>query len=298
MNDTRRKFLTRGLQTSLGVTALGPLLVPTMGSTIGSTMGCKAVQAALKQMGYTAPSVRVVDMSVSKWGLTELGTTFDVEISNPNPVGFTLRGIQYGLDIDGSRLTSGESKSPVSLKAQGTSTTQLAFDFPLAETANALIALLTKREVGYGLESAFDIGRPDFSVSVPVKKEGRLPLPRLPKFDVADAKVGDVSIAGIEFRIVPTVENPNDFDVPVEGFETSLTLNDRPVIQNRASPATQLKANAKTPVPIALTLSLADLGLSAVSLIRKPQLNWKVDFGLMAGSIKLPFTESGRLRLA
>ena len=286
MNDTRRQFLGRGIKASVGMTALaGPL------------SGCAAMQNVLKGMGYVNPSVEIVDMSVTKWGLDTLGTTFDVAVKNPNPVGFTLQGIQYGLDIDGSRLTSGQSKTPVSIAANGASTTTLAFDFPLAQTANALIALLSKREVNYGLESAFQIGRPDFNVTVPVNKSGRLPLPQLPKFDVPTAEFRGASLAGIQFRIVPTIENVNDFDVPIGGFETSLRINDRPVLSNQANASSRLKAKAKTPVPIDLTLSLADLGLSAVSLMQKPRLRWAVDFQLLSGALKLPFSESGMLRL-
>ncbi|MEM7675002.1 MAG: LEA type 2 family protein [Myxococcota bacterium] len=259
--------------------------------------GCAAVQNVLKSVGYVDPKVEIVDMSVTKWGLTSLGTTFDVAVTNPNPVGFTLRGIQYGLDIDGHRLTSGRSQTPVEIAAQGKATTKLAFDFPLAQTANALVALLTKQEVDYGLESSFAIGRPDFAVDVPVEKKGKLPLPRLPRFDVPTAKFTGASLAGVQFRVVPTLENLNAFDLPIEGFETSLRINDRPIINNRASSGGTLRAKAKTPVPIDLNLSLADLGLSAISLMQRPQMRWAVDFSLLAGSLKLPFSGAGQLRL-
>ena len=288
MNDTRRQFMARGVKTTLGLTALG-----------GPLSGCATLQNVLQNSGglYSNPQVEVVDMAVTKWGLTDLGTTFDIRVTNPNPVGFTLQGIKYGLDIDGQRLTSGQSQSPVSIVASGASTTQLAFDFPLAQTANALISLLSKREVDYGLDTAFQIGRPDFAVTVPVQKSGRLPLPSLPRFDVPKAEFGGASIAGVKFKLTPTLDNQNDFDLPITGFETSLKINDRPVITNQARSQSQLKAKSKTAIPIDLVLSLAQLGLSAVSLIQKPQIRWALDFNLVAGRLKLPFAESGRLRL-
>ena len=286
MKQTRRQFVNQGLRSSLGLAAAsGPLA------------GCAAVQNVLKQAGYVNPSVEVVDMNVTKWGLSTLGTTFDVAVNNPNPVGFTLQGIQYGLDIDGQRLTSGQSETPVKIEANGRSTTKLAFDFPLAQTANALVALLSKKEVDYGLESAFQIGRPDFAVTVPANKTGRLPLPQLPRFDVPTAEFRGASISGIQFRVVPALENLNAFDLPIGGLSTSLRVNDRPVLTNRTDNQRTLKAKSKTTIPIDLTLSLADLGLSALSLIQKPRIRWAVDVQLSAGQFKLPFAESGQLRL-
>lgn len=286
MNETRRQFVTRGLRSTLGVAAVsGPL------------GGCAAVQNVLKQVGYLNPSVEIVDMNVTKWGLDTLGTTFDVAVNNPNAVGFTLQGIKYGLDIDGNRLTSGQSETPVTIEAKGRSTTTLAFDFPLAQTANALVALLSKREVSYGLESAFQIGRPDFAVTVPANKSGQIPLPQIPRFEVPTAEFRGASISGIQFRVVPALRNLNDFDLPIGGFSTNLRINDRPILTNRTDETRTLKANAETAIPIDLNLSLADLGLSAISLLQKPRLRWAVDVQLNAGSLKLPFAESGQLRL-
>ncbi len=259
--------------------------------------GCATLQNVMKSVGYQDPSVEIVSMAVTDWRLTQLGTTFDVAIRNPNSVGFTLQGIQYGLKVDGHQLTTGRSETPVTVAANGSTTTKLAFDFPLAETANALIALLSKPEVDYALDSAFEIGRPDFAITVPVNKTGRLPLPKLPQFGVPTAEYQGASMAGVKVRFVPTLANPNDFDLPIEGFETSLKINQRPVLTNQARPAATLAAGTETPVPIDVTLSLADLGLSALSLISKPRLDWAVDFSLLAGSLKLPFSASGRLRL-
>ncbi len=279
--QNRRNFL-KGASGIVGVSALG---------------GCATLEAILGGLGYQNPNVRITGMNITRWALSSLGTAFDIEIDNPNAVGFTLKGIQYGLGIDGNQLTSGKSNSPVKLKSNGISKTQLAFDFPLAESAQALMRLLTKKEVAYDLTSAFNVGTSDFSVDVPANKSGSMPLPSLPKFSVPSVKFTNVSLSGVGLRIVPELMNSNTFDLPIKGFQTNLKINGRNILKNKAMAASVLKANKKTPMPIDLNLSLSELGLSAMSIAQAPKLDWDIDFGLLSDKLRLPFKKSGQLKL-
>ncbi len=259
--------------------------------------GCSTLQSILGAVGYQNPGVKIVGMDITKWGLGALGTAFDVEIDNPNPIGFTLQGIKYGLALDGKKLTSGASQTPVSLKSKGKSRTTLGFDFPLGDTVQAVTSLLTKKSVNYALDSSFNVGTKGWNVDVPAKKSGSMPIPSLPSFSVPQIKFTNVSMSGVGLRVVPEVTNKNSFDLPFDGFLTSLKLNGRPVLTNKASTGGLLKSNKATGVPIDLNLGLSDLGLSIASLASKPNIDWDLDLGLKSAGFTFPFKKAGRLKL-
>ena len=265
--------------------------------SLWASPGCSTLQALFGR-ALVDPRVIPKGMRVTGMSLTRLDTVFDVDIENPNPVGLKLAGVDYDLAVEGERLAQGKTQGELDLRAGETVPHNVEVQFPLAKTGAQLLKLLEKTEARYVLDAIFHVGAEDFNVGVPGRFEGVTPLPRPPSIAVRDFRFTQVSRAGLGVEILTGVGNVNIFDLPIDTFRFSITLNGRDIVKSDAVAGQVVPAGGALDIPLAFTFSLDDLGLTVASLVERPTLSWVVDFALEAGEMSLPFHREGTIRLA
>jgi LEA14-like dessication related protein len=259
--------------------------------------GCQTLLNLIRA-GIRDPEVRITRMSLEDVQLDRVRMLFDTVLKNPNPFGLNLAGLGYAISIEGDELAKGNMNQGLNLKANGSSSMRFPVELTLGSTSKAILSLLTKNEVGYGIKSAFQFAFQGEKLTVPVNFTGRFPVPKLPLVDVRDVAFTAVGPGGIGMRVLTRMRNTNPFELPIDAFRFKIELNGRSVLRNEIVNAVRLASGQTRDVPLDFTFSLVDAGLSLASLAQRPTLQWKVLTNLESGILKVPFEAGGRVRLA
>lgn len=244
------------------------------------------------------PQISLRKMTVKSATLERVHTIFDVDIKNPNPIGFRLDGLGYALALEGARFARGDLDESLALKANGTSRLALPVEFSLGKSAEAILGLLGKEEVAYALDTTFKFRWKQGKLDVPVTFDGKMPLPKVPEVEVRDFRFTSIGLSGLGVRVLTTVKNPNPYDIPIDRFRFDVTLNGNRVLRNEEVTGMRLRPRQTRDVRLEFTIGLLEAGLTALSLAQKPQLRWEVGAELKSGTFELPFEANGNVRLA
>lgn len=244
------------------------------------------------------PQITLRKMTVKSATLDRVHTVFDVDIMNPNPVGFRLDGLGYAISLEGSRFARGDINQSIALEANGSSRLSLPVELSLGRSAEAILRLLGKKEVDYALDTVFKFRWTQGKLEVPVTFQGVMPLPQVPEIQVRDFRFTSIGVGGIGVRVLTTVRNPNPYDIPIDRFRFDVTLNGRRVLKNENVSGVRLRPRQARDVRLEFTVGLVEAGLTALSLAQEPRLAWKVSAALKAGAFEMPFDAEGRVKLA
>lgn len=259
--------------------------------------GCQTLLNLIRA-GIRDPQVRITKMTLEDIALDRVTMLFDTVLKNPNPFGLRLAGLGYALKIDGDQLAKGDMKEGLSIKANGSSKLRFPLELTLGSTSRAIQSLLTKSEVGYGVDTVFRFAFQNQKLAVPVTYEGTMPVPKIPLVEVRNVGFTAVGPGGIGMRVLTRVRNMNSFALAIDAFRFKVELNGRSVLRNETVSGVRLASGQTRDVPIDFTFGLVDAGLSLASLAQRPTLQWKVATHLESGILKLPFEAGGRVRLA
>ncbi len=249
----------------------------------------KLAAAAIDPPRLTFRSVDVRSLDLD--GAT-LGFNFDVE--NRNAIGLDVAKITYALDVEGTRVTTGDAPGGLKLPAKGkaplTFTARLRFrDVP------GIASLLGKREsVRYKLSGSVGVQTALGMLELPVSHEDQVQLPRAPAFRLEGLSIRSASLARVTLEVQLRIDNPNAFPLPAGKLASSLSLGGTSVaqIQDRALAAVEKNGSAVVTVPV--QLDLAQAGRAAAELLQ----GGKVDVGLRGAAdvagMHLPLDLGGR----
>lgn len=265
--------------------------------------GC-ATLLNLIRTGLREPNIRVTRMTLKDVMLDAVTMVFDMELTNPNPIGFSLAGLGYALEVEGSQLASGRVDEQLNVKAQGKSNLRFPVSFALGRTSQAIMQLLKLDEAAYAIDTDWKLGFKGTkqikggTITVPFRHDGRFPVPKLPVVEFPTVRFTSVGPGGLGMRVSSRVKNPNKFQLPVDDFKFDFKLNGNSVLRNKKVEGLDIAAGRTKTVNVDFTFGLVEAGLTLASLVQKPTLDWKVNMDLESGKVTAPFKGDGRIRLA
>lgn len=268
--------------------AASALIVPT--ATMST--GCATLWDLLNNF-IKAPKLAVEKMDIRKMTLTSMSVTFHTLITNPNPFGFRLDGLDYLLRVAGAELAKGTAPQGITLKPGGSAKSDLDLDFDLGHTAEAILELITKKRVSYELAAVGKFLSKQGGIDVPVGFKGVMPMPLLPKVSVASFKTTSLSLNGLGFEVNTAVGNNNDFELPIDGFSFDLKIDGRNVLQNKGVKGLRVAPGKTGHVPLAFNVGLVQLGLSLAEAAAGKRMSYELATELCSGKLKVPFTNKG-----
>ena len=135
--------------------------------------GCASTGVIVERPSVTLSNVAVTEVDLG-------GQTFvlDFDVVNPNPFPLPIRSIAYGVELEGLRLASGETRSAFTVPAGGESHFEITVDVDLMRTAPQLMFVVREgiyRDIPYALEGSFAIDVP-FANPVTFRNEGSIRL--------------------------------------------------------------------------------------------------------------------------
>lgn len=234
---------------------------------------CATLQEALKE-----PEISVQDMRVKSVSLSDMQLDFIVGVKNPNPLGISLKGMSYKLDVEDESLLSGESRQRLKIGANSSSSLTLPLSLNYEEVFGGIEALLKRDQVGYTLSGKLDFGL----FRLPYKKQGSIDLPSLPQVSVGRVAIERIGLSGLDIVLALNVSNENSFPIKLDGIDYGLKLADTTVASGNSLGALSLEPGKSGQLNIGLKLGYRELG-GVINALRN--------------SSTIPVAFDGRLRL-
>jgi LEA14-like dessication related protein len=266
-------------------------------STALTTTGCATLWDLLLGQ-LKAPDMSHKSFKVKKTTLSSFQVSLVALIKNPNPFGFHLDGLDWIVDLAGGQTAKGKSPKGLTLKAKGTSETQLDLDFNIAKTAEAILELIEKKVVPLKLDAVGHLRANKYKFDVPASFDTKLPLPQIPKLDIPTFRMKGLRGSNLLFEVEPLVTNPNGFDVDIDAFDFDVKLEGRSVLKNKIVKNIKLQSKKKARVPFEFDVGLAEIGMSLAKIATNPRVDWELAANLKSGILHVPFKEGGRVTLS
>lgn len=280
----RRALLRTGVRTGL------------VAGVAMTSSGCATLIDLLTGL-VKAPDMALKSFKVNKVTLSSFQVSIVALIKNANPFGFHMDGLDWTVNLAGGQTAKGRSPKGITLKAKGTSETELDLDFNIAKTADAILELLEKKVVPLKLGAVAHLRAAKYKFDVPGEFETKLPLPQIPAFDVPKFRMVGLRGTNLQFEVEPLVTNPNGFDIDIDAFDFDIKLDGRPVLKNKIVKNVKLQSKKKEGVPFQFDVGLAEIGMTLAKIANNPRLDWEVAANMKSGILNMPFKKGGRVNL-
>ncbi len=165
-------------------------------------------------------------MKIDRLSFTGGTFTFEFTVVNPNPIGFTIREIDYDIRLNDRPFIQGTLTDGIQLPAQGAS----PFDFPVTieyfDFFESIQDFFRLENIPYTLSGSVAVG----PFRIPFKNTGTLSRPELPEVAITSLKISKLSLLGASMALNLSWKNHNEFPVKFNSFEYEIHLGDARVL--------------------------------------------------------------------
>lgn len=238
---------------------------------------------------FRSASLQALDLE----GAT-VGFTFDVE--NPNAFGLSLARLGYGVEVEGTRIASGDA--PGGMKIAPSGRTPVTFPVRVRfQDVPGIVALLGKRQdaVAYKLTGNLGFRTPVGVVDVPMGHSGTLALPKLPAFSLEALKVTGASFTEVGLEVRLRMKNPNAFPVPAGQLDYALSVAGHGVAEARGRSLSVVPGGGEATVAIPVRVSLTQLGRAATAVSQGGQVDLGLSGTAQVAGLAIPLNLAGRV---
>lgn len=207
------------------------------------------------------PLVRYSSMSIQDISFQDVTLLFDFEVDNPNGFGVSADQYSYEFFINGMEFVNGTQSENLSIGRQSKSIVQIPVSFSFTELYESVESVVQRDSIAYRISSEvqFDIAGVG-KQRVPVSAEGELPLPKLPRIELSNFEIEDLSLTGAEMVAAFRLENPNPFGISFANTFYNLEVNDKKWLDTRLGEIVNLDPSESELISIPIRLSSLQMG--------------------------------------
>lgn len=223
-----------------------------------------------------------------------LGFAFDLE--NPNGFGLSVARLGYGVELEGTRVATGDMPGGLKIPAAG----KAPITFPVRvryRDVPGIISLLGKQRdaIGYRLTGAVGVQTPVGVVELPMSHTASLPLPRLPAFALDGLAIRSVSLTQVAMDVNMRVKNPNAFPIPAGKLDYALGLAGATVARGDDRALAGVPGSSSAVVTIPLRFNVLEGGKAAADLVRGSPVDVNLRGTADVGGLPIPLDLGGRM---
>lgn len=212
---------------------------------------CASLKESIKK-----PEVSVQQAKIIGVNLKGMDVSFVLGVKNPNPIGISLDGLSYKLDVEKKTLLKGKSSQKLKLAANGQSTLTLPLSLAFRDMFDGASALVKQDKVHYALGGDIDFGL----FRLPYKTSGTLDVPSMPKVSIGKLGIKRVNLSGMEIEIGLDLKNSNSFPIRLEGIAYNLNIANTPVAKGESLAPVSLAAGKQGRLALGMTLGYREVG--------------------------------------
>lgn len=255
--------------------------------------GCQSLEQFFQK-----PDVAFKSVSLQSMSFYDATAIFSFDVTNPNPVGASLRNLTYDLAIDQKSIARGTAEKGLNIPAGGTGVVELPVSITYADVIDSLAELAGKSDIPYDLSGAFNF----MGIAIPYHTAGTLPLPKLPAISLKNVQIEKLSWSGAALEFVLELENYNAFGLDVSGLICDIAMGGKPFVHSQTEKGVSISPNGAATVTIPADINFIWLGKSAYDALSGKSTGYAITGEMLfkgPGAIekRVPFNKSGNVPL-
>lgn len=250
-----------------------------------------AARSVLQQpkLTFRSASLQALDLE----GAT-LGFNFDLE--NPNSFGVNLAKIGWGVEVEGTRIATGDLPGGLAVKARG----KAPVTFPVRVRFRDVPGIVSiigggRSQLGYRLFGNVGVRTPVGVIDIPMSHTDVLKLPSLPRFGVQGLSVKSVSLSTIALAVRLGVTNPNAFPLPAGKLDYALAISGAPVARAEGAGLGAVSGGSTQTMEIPVSVNVLSAGRAASDLARGGEVQVNLKGTAQMAGLPLPLDISTRV---
>jgi len=256
---------------------------------------CAGIQD-LARSAVKTPKLTFRSASIEALDLDGATVAFTWDLENPNGFGVDLARVGWSIDVEGTRIASGDVPGGLKIVANGTA----PVTFPIRvrfQDVPGIVALLGsgKEVLRYKLGGALGVRTPIGILDVPLSHEDLLRLPSLPRFALDGVSVRSLGFTEIALDVRVRVRNPNAFALPVGKLEYALAIGGAPVARADGAELAAVPAGTSAVVAIPVRLDVVAAGRAAADLARGGEVQVDLSGQANVAGLPIPLDLKGRV---
>ncbi len=251
------------------------------------------------------PKISLANTTIKQLSMDKVDLNINLNIDNPNPVGFSLAGFDYELIINEQLFTKGTQTTQTQVAASSVSTTAIPLTIVFSELAKIIKDVKNMNEVDYEIKTTARVDLPLIG-AYPINSSdtGKLPIPKLPKISVENIALDKLNFTSADVLVKLNIENPNVFDIDISKLLYNLNVAGNPWGSASLNKPIQLKRDASNEIEIPINLSLMQLGGSLIdSLTNQKPMSYRINGDMLLNTslplfknVTLPFDYSSKTK--
>ncbi|GAB5408630.1 MAG: hypothetical protein BalsKO_09950 [Balneolaceae bacterium] len=214
------------------------------------------------------PTIALDEFRVTELSLQDIELTFDLELSNPNPVALSLASYDYDLQIEQNSFVKGTQALTTKIEANSSSLISIPVKFTFEELYNTFTTINSKKEGDYTFLGTVGVNVPILGlIEVPVEKVGSFPIVKAPTISVSSFSVKDLSFTKADVELELNIGNPNTFALILDKLDYNINLNGFDTIKGTTSNSLSIAENETNTFKIPASFNFLELGSVAYSAI-------------------------------
>ncbi len=274
--------------------------------SLGLFTGCASVEEFVKR-NIQLPKVEFSSAKISGLSFEAVDLLFDLEVTNPNPAGIHLSGLDYDFLLNNNSFLQGNQEQGLEIKAKSTDIVQIPLSLNFTDVYNTFQGLKNQDSTTYEISAglSFNIQVPGVPKRIPIRKRGTLPLLKPPKIGVASLKLSKLNLTGADLNLKVSLTNPNAFEFVVKRMDYNFEINGAEWLSGNSQDNLQISAKDESLINVPVSVNFFQIGRSVAQLINNGQpLDYRFKGGVnldsslpLLGAVHLPFDRSGQIRI-
>ncbi len=257
------------MKTNLKIVLIGIFVVVVI-------IGCQKAGEIIKENIQT-PKVSLADLAVTDISSQKLSLAAKLAIDNPNPIGLSLAGMDYALELNGEPFFSGESNEGMNIAASGKSHIKVPIALKYEQLNKVYNSLKGQDEFPYRLSGQVKLNTPIGSLPIPYDLKGKLPVVRPPKINSVDLKMKNLTLTEAKLDLNLKLFNPNPFPLNISKLNYQLRMDGKDFSKGQIESA-KVPPNSEGEIAIPLSLDLMGVGNWAYSLLKSGSSDYELDY--------------------
>ena len=255
--------------------------------------------AGLQQLARSAvkdPKLTFRSASVEALDMEGATVAFAFDLENPNGFGLDLARLGWTIDVEGTRIASGDVPGGLRIRANGTS--PVAFPVRVRyQDVPGIVSLLGsgKDVIQYRLGGTLGVKTPLGILDLPLSHEDRLRLPSLPAFALEGISIRSASFTEVAVDVRLRVKNPNAFALPLGKLDYALAIGGAHVASAAGAELAPVAGGASAVLAIPVKLDVASAGRAAADLARGAEVQVDLTGSAVVAGIPLPLDVRGKI---
>jgi len=262
--------------------------------------GCANASDVIKRV-VKPPDVSVSNFAIAGIQETKMGFDLELLVKNPNPIGFSLAGLEYQVDLAEKQLATGRNDNGLNITASGDSHVSIPIWVSYQDVLSIYDAVQGQDQVPYKVSGKAEISTPIGKIPVPFSVKGNLPVVRPPRINEVSLKVNKLNLAGAQLNLNLKMFNPNGFKLDIVSGDYALFMQGSNFGNGSIAPSS-IPAKTTGTITIPISLSFTGMAGAAYSLLTKGSADYQLSFDARYKLANLPMTQkhsqSGTLKIS